>query len=381
MTKGSKVIILALGALVSVAASPAVAQMVIGGGERPSVDVNWDVLDKLGPEPTLPGLLTRQPDKAAAAPGHGVVFKPYGGHAEAKPAAPKHVRPVKQAATAPTTEAPTTETGTAKPVKPAAETAAVPEIPGVPPAEKVAASPQPAKPAKADLAVDVPPPPKMVKPGAESKVKTVAAPPPAAAEVRAKVEPAPAPSAVQFVKTPEPPKPIAPPVAAAPPVVQPPAAPPQVAVAPPVAVVAPPPVAVPPPVAIAPPPAVQPPAAPPQVASVAPSMPNPLRKGDNLTVLFASDSDHLPESANGDLEKLAKKMGQDESLTLQLLAYAAADEANASNARRLSLTRALRVRTYLMELGVRSTRIEVRALGNKIEGGPADRVDLVLGSR
>ena len=110
-------------------------------------------------------------------------------------------------------------------------------------------------------------------------------------------------------------------------------------------------------------------------------MPSPLRKGDNLTVLFASDSDHLPESANGDLEKLAKKMGQDESLTLQLLAYAAADEANASNARRLSLTRALRVRTYLMELGVRSTRIEVRALGNKIEGGPADRVDLVLGSR
>jgi outer membrane protein OmpA-like peptidoglycan-associated protein len=75
-------------------------------------------------------------------------------------------------------------------------------------------------------------------------------------------------------------------------------------------------------------------------------------------------------------------MEKDESLSLQLLAYADGDEANASKARRLSLSRALEVRKYLMELGVRSTRIEVRALGNKVEGGgPADRVDAMFASR
>ncbi len=74
-------------------------------------------------------------------------------------------------------------------------------------------------------------------------------------------------------------------------------------------------------------------------------------------------------------------MEKDEALNLQLLAYASGDEANASKARRLSLSRALEVRKYLMEMGVRSTRIEVRALGNKIEGSPAERVDVVLTAR
>jgi outer membrane protein OmpA-like peptidoglycan-associated protein len=120
---------------------------------------------------------------------------------------------------------------------------------------------------------------------------------------------------------------------------------------------------------------------PPQVATVAPPAPPAVRKGDNPTVLFAADSDHLPESARADLERLAARMEKDENLNLQLLAYAAGEDANASKARRLSLTRALKVRTYLMELGVRSTRIEVRALGNKIEGGAPDRVDAVVTSR
>ncbi len=367
---------LALGALVSVAVSPVAAQMVIGGGERPSVDVNWDVLDKLGPEPTLPGLVTGQPQRAkpSAPVGKGVVFKPYGGQAASKvAAAPKPAKVAKVKVEKPAD----TEIVVAKPVKPVVEEAKVAEIPGVPPAEKLVAAPQPPKPAKADVAADVPPPPKVAKPPAESKIKapTAAVPPPAPVEAPAKVEAAP--SAVQFVKAPEPPPAppvVAPPVAVAPPVplvaAPPPPPPVQVAVAPPAPVV-------PAPVA----PVVQPPATSQLLAAVAPPAAVTIRKGDNLTVLFAADSEHLPDSAQGDLEKLAQKMERDEGLTLQLLAYAAGDEANASKARRLSLTRALKVRTYLMELGVRSTRIEVRALGNKIEGGPADRVDVVLGSR
>lgn len=362
---------LALGTLVLAAASPATAQMVIGG-ERPSVDVNWGVLDKLGPEPTLPGLVTRkpQPVKPAASTSQGVVFKPYGG---ATAAAPKPAKVVKAKVEKPA--------AVAAPQPPVV--AALPQIPAVPPAEKVAAPSAPPKPAKVDLTADVPPPPKPAKAPVDSKVKApapttptpapvIAAVPPAPPALPVKAEPAPvpAPSAVQFVKAPEPAPAPVPPV---------PAPPAPIAVQPPVPL---PVVVAPPPAPVAPPPVVvQAPAAPQQLAAVAPPVTGSIRKGDNLSVLFAMESEHLPDSSRGDLEKLAQKMERDEGLTLQLLAYAAGDEANASKARRLSLTRALKVRTYLMELGVRSTRIEVRALGNKIEGGPADRVDVVLGSR
>ena len=49
--------------------------------------------------------------------------------------------------------------------------------------------------------------------------------------------------------------------------------------------------------------------------------------------------------------------------------------------RRLSLSRALTVRSYLISQGVRSTRIDVRALGARASDGPADRVDLLIGDR
>lgn len=105
-------------------------------------------------------------------------------------------------------------------------------------------------------------------------------------------------------------------------------------------------------------------------------------KNDTLSVLFATDSSRLPDAVHAELDRLVKRMQKDDGLGLQLLAYAEGDDANASKARRLSLSRALEVRKYLMEQGVRSTRIEVRALGNKMEGsGPADRVDAVLVAR
>jgi outer membrane protein OmpA-like peptidoglycan-associated protein len=44
----------------------------------------------------------------------------------------------------------------------------------------------------------------------------------------------------------------------------------------------------------------------------------------------------------------------------------------------LALSRALEVRKYLIDGGVRSTRIDVRALGDKAESTPLDRIDIVL---
>jgi hypothetical protein len=64
-------------------------------------------------------------------------------------------------------------------------------------------------------------------------------------------------------------------------------------------------------------------------------------------------------------------------LRLELLAYAAGTEDQANRARRLSLSRALAVRAFLINEGVRSTRMDVRALGNNVDGEPADRVDIL----
>ena len=63
---------------------------------------------------------------------------------------------------------------------------------------------------------------------------------------------------------------------------------------------------------------------------------------------------------------------------MQLLAYAGEPNLTASKARRLSLSRALAVRSYLIKKGVRSTRIDVRALGNKTNLGAPNRVELKI---
>jgi len=95
------------------------------------------------------------------------------------------------------------------------------------------------------------------------------------------------------------------------------------------------------------------------------------------TIAFDKESARLPDTARDTLAHLASRMTEDATLEVQLLAYAAGDEESASKARRLSLSRALAVRSFLIDQGVRSTRIEVRALGNKVPQGAPDRVDIV----
>ena len=62
---------------------------------------------------------------------------------------------------------------------------------------------------------------------------------------------------------------------------------------------------------------------------------------------------------------------------LQLQAFAGGSGESASGARRTSLSRALAVRSFLIEAGVRSTRVDVRALGTAADSGPPERVDVL----
>jgi outer membrane protein OmpA-like peptidoglycan-associated protein len=96
-------------------------------------------------------------------------------------------------------------------------------------------------------------------------------------------------------------------------------------------------------------------------------------------ILFSGDKADLPDNAKGTLDAVAQRLSTDAHLRLQLVAFASGTADQANQARRVSLQRALAVRSYLMEHGVANTRMDVRALGNRNEGEePPDRVDIVM---
>lgn len=107
----------------------------------------------------------------------------------------------------------------------------------------------------------------------------------------------------------------------------------------------------------------------------------PTLPGQSMQITFSAGEAVLPDGAHVPLAAIAATLADDDTLRLQLKAYAGGGADSASHARRLSLSRALAVRSQLIEQGVRSTRIDVRALGNKSESGTSDRVDVILVQR
>ncbi len=100
-----------------------------------------------------------------------------------------------------------------------------------------------------------------------------------------------------------------------------------------------------------------------------------------ISIQFQESASKLPNAMKAPLKKLTDKMKDDQNVRLQLRAFAGGPTLKPNRARRLSLSRALSVRSYLMENGIRSTRIDVRALGNKSDNGLANKVDIYLTDR
>ncbi|MGE5538108.1 MAG: OmpA family protein [Gemmatimonas sp.] len=100
-----------------------------------------------------------------------------------------------------------------------------------------------------------------------------------------------------------------------------------------------------------------------------------------MSIAFRSDSSALPDDAKSRLDGIVRQMTGNDRMRAQIIAYAAGTNDTASQARRLSLSRALAVRSYLIEKGIASTRLDVRALGHQVESGSPDRVDIALASR
>lgn len=107
----------------------------------------------------------------------------------------------------------------------------------------------------------------------------------------------------------------------------------------------------------------------------------PPASASNVRIAFQAEQSKMPSTAEAELKDLAELLKKQPDDRVQLLAYAGGESLSASKARRLSLSRALTVRTYLMSQGVGSTRIDVRALGNKTTEEPFDRVDVQIAPR
>jgi outer membrane protein OmpA-like peptidoglycan-associated protein len=218
--------------------------------------------------------------------------------------------------------------------------------PAAPPGATASTQPTAAAPA---ASMPLPPaaPPPAASPGAMAATQPTAPPPAAGMPLPPAVPP------------PAPPQPPAPPAATLP------SAPPPVAAIVPIQPPAPP--ANPPP-----------PPAPPIVANAATTaaaMPAGLR------LIFASDQSDLSPDSAASIKRVVKAAPTGDATTFNVLAYASGVPDDPSVARRLSLARAIAVRSALMADGVPSSRIYLRALGSEPGRGPNDRVDLsVLGA-
>ena len=155
----------------------------------------------------------------------------------------------------------------------------------------------------------------------------------------------------------------------------------------------------PPPAAVIPPPA-------PDSAPMAPTPPPtisatagttlaalPQKEGQGVRLAFAPGDADLTQQTADAVKALVAAAPKSDLTTYNVMAYATGVPQDPSAARRLSLSRALQVRSALMAYGVPSTHIYVRAMGAQAGAqggpqgapqggeGPGDRVDvLVMGA-
>ena len=362
-------IVFGAGDAVSAYAQSAYAQdgtVVIGGSGAPDVQVDLNAITGGGPampySPTGRRLLMPNAGKM-----HGIKLRPPGSSSGVKHVAAKAKPAASEAAATQATGEPTSE----EPLIPP------PPVESTPPAPPPSAS----APTPLSKSAEEPPPPPAQKTlpvestplaPAANAAKAEAPPPPPAAKSTAPAKAGTEKTAEAAPETPPPPPPPAPSKAES---VPPPPAP---AAASKTESAAPPP---PPPVPVTPAPATSaetapPPAPNPQVAALPPAPSFSMEKP--TAIPFVVGASTLADPAKQTLGSVAQTLNGNADLRLQIVAYATGSDDNASQARRLSLSRALAVRSFLIDAGIRSTRMDVRALGNKFDSGPGDRVDLIV---
>ena len=113
-------------------------------------------------------------------------------------------------------------------------------------------------------------------------------------------------------------------------------------------------------------------APPPSAPEPAPAPPS-RTAGTAATVVFTGQSAELTDAARAALDRLAQTIANRNTRQIELRAYAGG---NGPESRKVSLARALAVRSYLIDRGVKS-RIDVGAFLAETPGGANERVDVL----
>jgi outer membrane protein OmpA-like peptidoglycan-associated protein len=98
----------------------------------------------------------------------------------------------------------------------------------------------------------------------------------------------------------------------------------------------------------------------------------------DLSIEFTGNESNLSAAAQEKLKNIVGQLKDMGDTRIQVRAYAAGEDGSKSSARRISLSRALAVRSFLMDNGIKPNRVDVRALGTETDRSPIDRVDLVF---
>jgi outer membrane protein OmpA-like peptidoglycan-associated protein len=125
-----------------------------------------------------------------------------------------------------------------------------------------------------------------------------------------------------------------------------------------------------------PPPAGSSPPPPPPVSDTAATKAAATTSGLRLT--FAPEQSDLSPESSASIKQLTASAPPGDDTTFNVQAYAPGKADDPSTARRVSLSRAMAVRSALVADGVPSARIFVRALGEQYGDGPPDRVDIAV---
>lgn len=97
-----------------------------------------------------------------------------------------------------------------------------------------------------------------------------------------------------------------------------------------------------------------------------------------MRLLFETGQTELSPKDEAAIRDLAHAIPAPAANSVDVVAYAAGKPDDPSTARRVSLSRGLAVRSVLLDSGVPSAQIYVRALGSTARDGPADRVELTV---
>jgi outer membrane protein OmpA-like peptidoglycan-associated protein len=98
----------------------------------------------------------------------------------------------------------------------------------------------------------------------------------------------------------------------------------------------------------------------------------------SVRVPFSENQAELSADGAAAIKGLVDSAPTADSVSFNVVAYAAGSQDDPSTARRLSLSRALAARGALLGNGIPSSRIFVRALGSQSGDGPPDRVDISI---